>query len=526
MKNKYTSTDGFKPRRAGSSLGEEHSKKHQVSIKSAEKGSLRNIERFDVNESLKVIGSIEKPVKKISRRQRKRIAKRVKKPRSLKYKLIRGFLFLLGLALILVAGYTVYKIVIAGGNVLQGNVFDVFQSQPLKQDSNGRSNFLILGTSEDDVNHDGADLTDSMLVVSVDQNDNDVYMFSVPRDLYVEYGSACAEGYSGKINSYFSCVSAGTDAQDEQERLTGVQKLVGDIFGLDIQYGVHVNRTVIEEAVDAVGGIDVDIQGSNGDSGVLDRSFDGACNNTCYYVKYDNGVYHLDGVHALYLAQARGHSAPTYGLSNSNFDREKNQQKILIALKEKATSTGTLTNLTAVTKLIDAFGNNLRTNIQTNEIRTIMQVTSDIKSEDIHTISLFGDDDAVVTTGSYGGASVVMPIAGIYDYSDIQSFILKNLANNPITREAAPIIVLNGTDKSGFGQVKADLLTDEGFEVKLVDNAPDGVYEKVEIYHIGTESSATADKLSNMFNVAIKEGMPPIDITGDVQFVIIFGATS
>ena len=88
-------------------------------------------------------------------------------------------------------------------------------------------------------------------------------------------------------------------------------------------------KEAFEKIIDAVGGVDIDIQGSNGAPGVLDRNFDWRCNYKCYMVKYDNGVHHLDGERALFLAMARGSVEPTYGLGNSNFDREKNQQKII-----------------------------------------------------------------------------------------------------------------------------------------------------------------------------------------------------
>jgi len=481
--------------------------------------------RSDINESLRGINVSEDLPKKLSRRQKRKIAKRSKKPRSLKSKIIKRIMLILAILIIGAGCYAAFKFVNAGHNMFQGNIFDAFRNQPLKQDSNGRSNFLVLGTSEDDTGHDGADLTDSMLVVSVDQKNKNIYMFSVPRDLYVKYGTACTSGYAGKINAYFSCTDSDTTTEAEQNRLTKTQKLVGEIFGLDIQYGVHVNHTVIKEAVNAVGGVDIDIQGSNGDPGILDRNFDWRCNYKCYLVKYDNGVHHLDGEHALFLAQARGDVAPTYGLGNSNFDREKNQQKILMALKAKATSTGALTNLSTITKLIDALGNNLRTNIQTSEIQTLAKVANDVKQTDVHTISLFGSDNSVVTTGNYGGASVVMPSAGIFDYSGIKSLIAKNLTNNPVVKEAAPIVVLNGTGQAGYGKTKADILTDEGYNISLVDNAPDGTYDNVEIYQIGTGNSATAKKLSEKYNVTIKKDAPPIEVANDIKFVIIFGVT-
>lgn len=419
-----------------------------------------------------------------------------------------------------------YKVVIAGGNIFKGNIMDMFKMKELKQDENGRSNFLIVGTSEDDPGHGGALLTDSILVVSIDQTNKNIVMFSVPRDLYVEFGMACNSGYSGKINEYFICSNDGETKEDEQDRLSKTQAFIGDIFGIDIQYGIHVNHTVIKEVVDAIGGVDVDIQGSNGDPGILDRNFDWRCNYTCYLVKYDNGVHHLDGEHALFLAMARGDVSPTYGLGNSNFDREKNQQKILTAIKEKAMTTGILTNLSAVTKIIDALGDNLRTNIATDEIQTLMKIANDTKTDDIYSVSLVDDDDPVVATGMYGGSSVVMPKVGVYDYSEIQALIAKNLSNDPVIREAAPIQVLNGSGQVGLAQTEADELEAEDFVIASVGNAPDGTYEKIEIYQIGSGNTATANKLADKYGVKIKTTEPPATVEDDVKFVIIIGAAT
>ncbi len=544
MKKRQPSIDGFIPRRTGEKLGDIYSSDSQAPVidvsndtpfqnrseEEIRRMSIRQpnqgIARSDIDESLRDIDNVKEPTKKLSRRQRKRIKKMAKKSRGKARRIFKWIVILIVLLILSVGGYLGYKFIVAGGNIFQGGMFDILQSQPLKEDSNGRSNFLILGTSEDDPGHDGANLTDSMLVVSINQKNKNMYMFSVPRDLYVKYGEGCTSGYSGKINAYFSCADEGTSNTAEQNRLTKTQKLVGDIFGIDIQYGVHVNHTVIKEAVDAVGGVDVNVQGSNGAPGVLDRNFDWRCNYTCYLVKYINGVHHLDGAHALYLSMARGDIEPTYGLGNSNFDREINQQKILMALKDKAMSTGTLTNLGTITKLIDSFGSNLRTNIQTKEIRTLMQVTGEITAKNTHTLTFFDKNNLLVKTGSYNGASVVMPSAGIYDYSEIQSYIAKNLSSDPVVREAAPIVVLNGTGQSGYGQTKADELTKKGYNVVSVANAPDGTYASVEIYQIGKDNTATATKLAKTYNVKIKQTTPPITVDSNVRFVIIFGVVA
>lgn len=544
QRNRQSSLDGFIPRRADRRLGDLHDPRKRIKI-AATGAARREINtsinhdnrkvignksqntihtvRPDIDETLKSLDFFGEKPKKLTRKERRRLNKLNKKPKSRIRRIIKYFFILLFVATLGIGAYTGYKFIVAGGNIVKGNIWGILQEQKLKEDSNGYSNFLILGTSEDDPGHGGANLTDSILVLSVNQATKDAYMFSVPRDLYVKFGMACNSGYSGKINEYFNCVNSGDTTDDEQERLTQTQAFIGEIFGIDIQYGIHVNHTVIKQAVDAVGGVDVDIQGSNGAPGILDRNFDWRCKYTCYYVKYTNGIHHLDGIHALFLAQARGDVSPTYGLGNSNFDREKNQQKILIALKDKAMSAGTLADINAITKLIDALGDNLRTNIESTEIRTLMKIANSTKTEDIHRLSLIDED--LLATGNVNGASVVIPTEGTYAYADIQNYIAKNLSSDPILSEAAPIAVYNGTGQVGFALTNANELEDLGYTIAMVDNAPSGEYDAVEIYQIGDGNTGTSKKLASRYGVTVKATTPPVTVSEEVKFVIIFGST-
>jgi LCP family protein required for cell wall assembly len=529
-KQSSSSVDGFVPRRSGRILGETQ---QPIGRKRPEVGvpvpgddletmrPTRQVARNDIDDSLKMIDEEDKeqPAKKRRFFGRNR---RTKKPASSKKKWIKRIFILIVILAIAAAGYVGIKALLASGSVFKGNPFDIFQNQPLKKDENGRSNILVFGTSEDDgPDHGGANLTDSIMVVSIDQDKKNAYMVSIPRDLYVEYGETCSEGYRGKINSLYDCFSEGED--NEEDGANALKKKVGEIVGLDIQYYAHLNYTAVRDAVDAVGGVDLTIE-SEDPRGILDRNFDWKCNYKCYYVKYDNGEKaHLDGEHALALSRARNASGG-YGLPGGNFDREKNQQKIIKALREKAVSAGTLTNVGKVTGLIDALGNNLRTNFETKEIRTLMTLGTDISSESIQTISLVEEGESVVTTGNIGGASIVEPIAGLYDYSEIQAYVHKKLTSNAITKEGAEVVVLNGSEVAGVGQTEADKLTAKGFTIASVANAPTGTYERVEIYQIGKGMTATAAKLKELYGVkTIKTTAPPVAVADTTDFVVIIG---
>jgi len=439
-------------------------------------------------------------------------------------------------------GYIAYKAINASTHVFQGSILDVFKNEPLKQDENGRSNILILGTSEDDPGHQGGNLTDSMMIMSIDQSKKNAYMISIPRDLYVKYGQACDSGYQGKINVYYSCVGGdGTSVANDRAALTKTASFVGKIFGLDIQYGVNLNYTVMRQLVKAVGGsITVDIEGDGPTpagvpaGSIMDSNFDWKCGATyaarlkkCptrgHFIDYGPGPQVLDAEHALYLAQARGDSAPTWGLAQSNFDREKNQQKIIKALREKAMSTGILANFGQVTGILDALGDNLRTTFETKEVRTLVSLAHDIDSNDINSISLIDGDNAVMSTGDVDGQSVVEPAAGTYDYSQLQSLIQKKLSSNPVAAEAAPIAVFNGSGVAGVAQTEADKLTAAHYIVGAVDNAPDGTYPKYTLYQIGTGNEATAAALKKRYDVPITAGTPPVTVDATTKFVLIVG---
>ncbi|MBM3210294.1 LytR family transcriptional regulator [Candidatus Saccharibacteria bacterium] len=449
------------------------------------------------------------------------------KKKSRKKLIKRLFIALIVLA-ILVGGYVGVRALIASGNVLEGNIFGAFQEEPLQQDENGRSNILIFGTAEDSEGgeHEGKYLTDSLMVLSVDQTKKNAFMVSVPRDLWVEYEEACTAGYEGKINAVFLCAS--NDGADETAGTEALKRKVGEVTGLDVQYHAHVNFSVVVNAVDAVGGVEVKVE-TDDPRGVLDRNFDWKCNYECYYVRYDqNEVAQMDGERALAFARARNASGG-YGLSGGNFDREQNQQKVILALRDKALSAGTLTNVGKVTGLIDAMGDNLRTNFKTSEVRTLMKVAQSIDTANIQSVSLVNEESPVLTTAQYAGQSIVRPIDGLYSYASIARYINRTVNADAVTREAARVVVLNGSDVNGVAGDFAEELEGQGMSILGVDNAPDGNYGTYTVYKMMSERETpeTLKRLQSRYKMNVVTNQdPPVVVSSDTEYVIVIGTAA
>ena len=484
----------------------------------------------DIEDSLNQIDNIAPPESQANgrhqrRAQRHQMSSRPTKPKkkTSKGKIVKRIVIILILAIIGVVGYLAVKAFLAGGKVFNGNPLDILTTKTrLSEDENGRTNILIFGTSGytmEESAWDGAMLTDSIMVVSIDQDEHDAYMMSLPRDLYVQHTNCPSLGTAtGKLNEVFYCAYAPN--QDEKAGAANLMAKAGEILGLDIQYYIHADWTALVQAVDAVGGVDVTIE-STDPRGIYDSSTG---------IKYANGeVAHLNGEKALALARARNHNYGDYGLAGGNYDREKNQQKILAALQQKAMSAGTLLNPVAVSNLIDSLGNNLITDFDTGHVQTLADIASNVQMDQIKQLPFVGRDDggpdligSYAPNGTYLGEA---PLAGVYDYSEIQSYIAQNMSSDPVVREGATIDVLNGSDQVGLAGEKAEELEEDNYTIGEIANAPANISDKVVIYQLDSDMPGTAAALKDKYGVELVQG----ELAGyytTADFVVVFGEGS
>jgi len=308
-----------------------------------------------------------------------------------------------------------------GGTPL-GNAVKLLEPTTLKGENRGHVNVLLAGNSVDDPGHGGASLTDSIMVLSIDTTSHKAYMFSIPRDMWVNIPG---EGYA-KINSAYPL--GNSDHFEEAGLPSGgmglLEKTIEQHFQIPIDYYALVNYTALKNIVNALGGVDVNIQ-STDPRGLYDPNISVADNGP---LRLPNGVNHLDGQTALNLSRARGD--PTndgrvgYGFPRSDFDRTEHQRQLITAIQEKLSSTGTLINPIKLGKVLDAIGPNITTDMKINEARKFVGLVRGIGTANMQSLALQTPTKNYLRsyTGT-GGQSALIPAAGLNDYADIQSFI-------------------------------------------------------------------------------------------------------
>jgi polyisoprenyl-teichoic acid--peptidoglycan teichoic acid transferase len=305
------------------------------------------------------------------------------------------------------------------------NLLSLFDRTRLKGEDVGRVNILLAGYSADDTGHSGAQLTDSIMLVSIDTKNNKAYMMSIPRDLYVNIPNS---GYA-KINEAYE------DGQAEHFNTAGyptggmglLEETVSQKFNVQIDYYALIDYTAFRDAVNAVGGIKINIQ-SDDPRGLYDPSIDWTTHGPL--VKLTNGPHTLNGEQALDLARARGDAYGSYGFPQADFDRTQHQRQMLAALAGKASSIGVLANPIKVGDLFDAFGKNVKTDFHLNEARRLNTITkkipqSRIKSASLNSANFSGQKnyDLLQSYGTPTGESALIPAAGIDNYSQIDAYV-------------------------------------------------------------------------------------------------------
>lgn len=228
-----------------------------------------------------------------------------------------------------------------------------------------RVNVLLIGI--DKTPNRTATLTDTLMVVSLDTVGETVSIVSIPRDtVNVPLGNG--DDFGPKLNSLMSYADRHPEDFPEGGRAT-LQKAVGTLLGIDIHYYALMDFEGFVRMIDAVGGVDIDVA-----EGFDDPTYDGYGFGQMGY-SITAGPHHFSGLEALAYARARK------ATGESDFTRANRQQEILLALRSKVTSGGSLVfNLPA---LLTAVGDTVRTDFPVEDLPAVAAIVDGITAEDI-----------------------------------------------------------------------------------------------------------------------------------------------
>ncbi len=388
--------------------------------------------------------------------------RREKKEKNLsrKQKFFRRLSMAAGVFLIIAVGYFGLKFwqtshdVFSGGGSSAGLAMCRNVNQ-LNSEGDCRINILLLGVGGP--GHDGPDLTDTILLASIDPVNNTTALLSIPRDLWVQIPG----NGSQKINAAYAWGKQYSTSKDvvnqKRDGLKLLDQTLKSVIGMDINYHVVVDFQAFKEAVNELGGVSIDVPETLYDPTI-------AWENNNNPVIAQKGVQTMNGQQALLYARSRE--------TSSDFARSDRQRALLLAISKKVLSLGTFSNPVKVSKLMNSFGNNVFTDLSVNDLSPLYSLASRIPSRDIVSLDLASSPGNLVNTGPVAGLSAVFPTAGIFDYSQIIPYVRATLRDGQLAKENATIAIYNATDSAGLATEKATVLKSYGYRVSTVASAP------------------------------------------------------
>lgn len=282
------------------------------------------------------------------------------KRKKLRRKIV--FFFALFLIILAVATYGTYLYVKAGSIFSDSYEDDGKHKSDLRETEVDPKvddvSILVMGVdgSESRGNQDDG-LTDALMLATLNKEDHNVKLLSIPRDSYVQLPKTEEQT---KINEAYAH-GGSSNTVDTVEHL----------LDIPVDYYVKVNFDALMDVVDAADGVDVDVPYEMYEQDSKDHAD---------AIHLQSGKQQLDGEEALAFARTRK--------QDDDMERGKRQQEVIEAIMEKTTSMDSILNYNDI---MEAVGKNMTTNMTFDEMKSFFSYGTK-KDIQLDSLTLDGED--------------------------------------------------------------------------------------------------------------------------------------
>ena len=240
---------------------------------------------------------------------------------------------------------------------------------------------------------------------------------------------------------------------------------------------------------------------------------------------FNKGTQTLSGTKALQFARSR-HGNNGEG---SDFARAKRQQKVILALKEKIFSFGTLANPVRINKILQTLQTHIATNLELSDIITLLKMAKELNTDEITTLVLDNSEGGYLkNTIGYNGAYLLEPVTGNYD--EISNAIAKVFTNDPNssikkvsqskddtpkqyidTIDKPDIEIKNGTWRPGLAaRAQAKIENKQEYLIWEIGNTNERPHMQSGVYNIDNNIflSTIVENIAKKLNIPIKQNIP------------------
>ncbi|PYI50637.1 hypothetical protein DLM86_28100 [Paenibacillus flagellatus] len=245
------------------------------------------------------------------------------------------------------------------------------EEAPPKWEGKERVNILLLGADSRGTSKNEVPRSDTIMVASIDPLTKKAHLFSILRDTYVKIPGHGED----RVNAAFSLGGPNL-----------AMRTVGELLGISIQYYVYTDFQGFMALVDAIGGIDIDVEKDMKYRDSEEPEFD---------INLKKGFQHMDGKTALQYVRFR-HDA------TSDFTRTERQRKFMTAVADKMQTTSSILRLPSILNKIDPY---ITTNMSITDMIKLGSLGFEVKAQGVTGVQI--PPSSLLQDSNVGGASVL-----------------------------------------------------------------------------------------------------------------------
>lgn len=415
--------------------------------------------------------------------------------------------FIAYVAFLVASGSKVFEQGLSGQSLIK----TLYGGEKLKGEDQNRINILLIGMSG--INDtQGGTLADSIMVLSIQPKEKKVAMISIPRDLLVsipghnedKINSTFKDGYESYINKNCSKKPSSCRSSAISAGAGLTSTVISNTLGIPVHYYVTADFDGFEKAIDKLGGVDIYV-----DKAIYDPLFPSRNRSGYSPFKISAGQHHMDGATALKYARSRE--------TTSDFDRAARQQKVLAAVKEKATQIGWITDPQKLISLISILGDSIKISFTPSELRAFVSIIKDVDSSSIISKVLSSAPDGFLVDYN-NGTYYLKPKTG--NFKEIQKFVA-NIFDPAQTPENPRVEILNGTKTSGLGSIMAKEIEQlDGYQIISIKTSTEKSAKTIIYDYSGGKNKNSLAELTAKYKASVVTKTNP---GSNIDFSILIG---
>ncbi len=351
-------------------------------------------------------------------------------------------------------------------------------------------NILLLGTDQRAGQSNWR--TDTLILLTINQEAKTVGMLTIPRDLYVNIPGVGKQ----RINTadfygyYYHYPGGGPNL---------IKQTIEQNLGIRVHYFVRGGFDAFRRAIDILGGIDVDV-----DCPLYEQDFYDDYGHAT--LNFQPGVQTMDGVTALRYARSR--------YTTNDYDRGRRQRKVILAMWDKATM---LDLLPKWPELYQEMSDSIQTDLGPTEMAALAYIGTQLKMDKIKSRAI--DNRSTIPYVTPEGAQVLLPNAEKIHALLVEFFAPVTDQADAASKENAKIQIVSGNPQAAA--LAATALKRQGFNVSADGPAtPLAAVSAITVYGAKT---ATAQQLAAFLRLDPSSIQTATDSNADADIVVNLG---